>query len=54
MLRGESNMKKKFLVVSGPNLNLLGSRKASIYDYGSLKDIHTVLKNMQKKLNVEG
>lgn len=46
-------MKKKILVVSGPNLNLLGTRKTSIYGKGSIKDIHEGLYNHASELNVE-
>jgi 3-dehydroquinate dehydratase II len=45
-------MKKKILVVSGPNLNLLGARKVSIYGEGSLEDIHDGLKKKAEELNV--
>lgn len=45
--------KGKFLVVSGPNLNLLGTRKISIYGQGSLEDIHQGLKNTAADLGVE-
>ncbi|MBF0277977.1 MAG: type II 3-dehydroquinate dehydratase [SAR324 cluster bacterium] len=45
--------KRKFLVVSGPNLNLLGTRKTSIYGQGSLEDIHQGLKLSAADLQVE-
>ena len=45
--------KKNFLVISGPNLNLLGTRKTSIYGQGSLEDIHRSLKERAAELNVE-
>ena len=45
-------MKKKFLVISGPNLNLLGTRKTSIYGEGSLEDIHQGLQQRAEELNV--
>ena len=49
----DQNVKmKKFLVVSGPNLNLLGSRKISIYGEGSLEDIHRGLENRASELGV--
>ncbi len=44
---------RKFLVVSGPNLNLLGSRKTSIYGEGSLEDIHRGLQTRAGELGVE-
>lgn len=46
-------MKRKFLVISGPNLNLLGSRKTSIYGQGSLEDIHKSLYARAEDLGVE-
>ncbi len=45
--------KRKFLVVSGPNLNLLGMRKTSIYGQGSLEDIYQSLTVSAGKLGVE-
>lgn len=42
----------KFLVVSGPNLNLLGTRKTSIYGKGSLEDIHEGLRERAAELDV--
>ena len=44
--------KKRFLVISGPNLNLLGARKTSIYGEGSLEDIHSGLKERAEELGV--
>jgi len=46
-------LKRKFLVVSGPNLNLLGTRKTSIYGEGSLDDIHRGLYARAADLGVE-
>ena len=45
--------KKRFLVISGPNMSLLGSRKTSIYGEGSLEDIHSGLRQRADELNVE-
>ena len=45
--------KRKYLVVSGPNLNLLGTRKISIYGRGSLEEIHDGLKTAAADLGVE-
>ena len=42
-----------FLVVSGPNLNLLGERKTSIYGSGSLADIHEQLNKLSSDLNIQ-
>ena len=44
--------KKKFMVISGPNLNLLGARKTSIYGEGSLEDIHQGLQQRAAELDV--
>ncbi|MCX7026455.1 MAG: type II 3-dehydroquinate dehydratase [Spirochaetes bacterium] len=44
---------KKFLVISGPNLNLLGMRKISIYKESSLDDIHARLKEKAAELGAE-
>ncbi len=45
--------KRKFLVISGPNLNLLGQRKVSIYGKESLQYIHDRLDKVAQKFNVE-
>lgn len=45
--------KKSFLVISGPNLNLMGTRKTSIYGKGSLEDIHRGLQQRAEELNVK-
>jgi 3-dehydroquinate dehydratase-2 len=45
--------KKSFLVISGPNLNLLGTRKVSIYGEGSLEDIHRSLRERAEELGVD-
>lgn len=45
--------KRKFLIISGPNLNLLGTRKVSIYGQGSLEDIHKGLRTRAGELDVE-
>lgn len=43
---------KRFLVISGPNMNLLGTRKTSIYGEGSLEDIHKGLRARAEELGV--
>jgi len=45
--------KKSFLVLSGPNLNLLGTRKTSIHGEDSLEDIHKGLQLRAEELNVQ-
>ena len=44
--------KNKFLVISGPNLNLLGHRETSIYQQGCLQDVHAELIAAATALNV--
>ncbi|HOE76765.1 MAG TPA: type II 3-dehydroquinate dehydratase [Rectinema sp.] len=44
---------KKFLSISGPNLNLLGQRKTSIYKEDSLDEIHSKLMKKAAELHVE-
>lgn len=46
-------MTKKFLVISGPNLNLLGKRKTSIYGEMTLDEIHSDLRQRAEELEVE-
>jgi len=44
--------KKKYMVISGPNLNLLGTRKTSIYGEYSLQEIHNELQLHASGFNV--
>jgi len=44
--------KRNFLVISGPGMNLLGTRKTSIYGKGSLEDIHRGLQARAEELGV--
>ncbi|MCP2520624.1 type II 3-dehydroquinate dehydratase [Candidatus Aminicenantes bacterium AC-708-M15] len=46
-------MKKKILVINGPNLNLLGKREIEIYGKMSLNDIKGKLEEYAKEKNVE-
>ena len=48
-----NNAKRKFLIVSGPDLNLPGSRQTSIYAQESLDDIHRSLDARADELGVE-
>lgn len=43
---------RSFLAISGPNMNLLGTRKTSIYGEGSLEDIHRGLAARAAELGV--
>jgi 3-dehydroquinate dehydratase-2 len=45
--------KKKYLAVSGANLNLLGTRQTSIYARGTLEDIHGEMRRLAVRLGVE-
>lgn len=46
--------RRKFLVISGPNFNLLGDRDISIYGQGlKLENIHEQLKDVSKKLDID-
>ena len=42
----------KFLVINGPNLNMLGKRDASIYGSDSLSDINSFIKDNFKSDNI--
>jgi 3-dehydroquinate dehydratase-2 len=53
-MAGETGVsRKRFLVISGPGMNLLGTRKTSIYGKGSLEDIHRGLRARAEELGVE-
>ena len=43
----------RILVVQGPNLNLLGKRKAEIYGDKTLEEIHHLLEQLAGELKVE-
>lgn len=45
--------KQKILVLSGPNLNMLGKREVSIYGDISLESIHDELRKLADELDVE-
>ena len=44
--------KKKVLVISGPNLNLLGKREKNIYGDISLKEIYSKMEDIITKKNI--
>jgi 3-dehydroquinate dehydratase-2 len=43
----------KFLVVHGPNLNLLGTREPEIYGTATLDDVNHTIQSAAKELDVE-
>ncbi len=43
----------KYLIINGPNLNLLGSRDASVYGYKTLADVEAELASKAEELGVE-
>lgn len=43
----------KILVINGPNLQLLGRRKAEFYGTGTLKDLEDMLRAVAEELGVE-
>ena len=45
-------MKKKILIVNGPNINLLGEREKKVYGDLKLKDLNKKLKIYADKLNM--
>ena len=49
----KSKVRKKILVIHGPNLNLLGKREKKIYGNISLEKINSQLKQLAKDLNVQ-
>jgi 3-dehydroquinate dehydratase-2 len=48
----EEKVEKKFLVISGPNLNTLGMRQPEIYGSVTLEQIHTRLCERANQLHV--
>ncbi len=47
------NIKKKYLIIHGPNLNLLGTREPEIYGTTSLADINFRLNEFADKNGIE-
>ena len=44
---------KKYLVINGVNLNMLGIREPGIYGDGTLKDLENTLRQKAKELDVQ-
>ena len=52
-LKGEGADKKKFLVINGPNLNMLGIREPNIYGHSTYADLIQYIEDASKELNVD-
>ena len=44
---------KKFLIINGPNINMLGKREPEVYGNITLSDIENKIKELAAELNVE-
>ena len=53
MFKGNRNMKKKILIINGPNLNLLGEREIDIYGKITLRQIKRKLEDYAREKNAE-
>lgn len=52
-MNNSKNIKKKYLIIHGPNLNLLGKREPEIYGTTSLADINAGLTEFADKNSIE-
>lgn len=43
----------KYLIINGPNLNMLGIREPGIYGGDTLEDVYDLIRSNAKRLNVE-
>jgi 3-dehydroquinate dehydratase-2 len=48
----ENKKKKQFLVINGPNLNLLGEREPEVYDKMTLKDLNKEIQKYAETRNI--
>ncbi len=46
-------MKKKILVIQGPNINLIGERETTVYGNESIEKINDEIVEYAKKFNIE-
>lgn len=46
-------MSKKFLVINGPNLNMLGTREKAVYGDETLEEINLKITEFAEKLNIK-
>ena len=52
-MNNSQGIKKKYLIIHGPNLNLLGKREPEIYGTTSLSDINASLNEFADKNSIE-
>lgn len=48
-----ANQRRKYLILNGPNINLLGTRQPEIYGTETLKDLETLCVDFAKREGVE-
>lgn len=53
ILSNNGEVKKKYLILNGPNLNMLGIREPGIYGNSNYSDLMQLIENSAKELDVE-